>query len=181
MTSTQKNTITKGMVAAGLGFGAYYFFTVYVRQIGVATSLSTIKPPNAITKAISLLKQNKTGDTASGGNSGKLSPSQYTLLSGYAKTIYEALHYVWSDDWNTIWSTFQKLQSQADVTNLVIIFTALYNLDLWTYLQDGNGYWVLGDGLSDSHLQQLQDYVDKLPKLKPAVNGTGYNCPGIRF
>ena len=154
MTATQKNIVTKGVVVSVVGFGAYYLYTVWARQLGIATSTSNITAPKSLFAPLS--DSTKKGNTTT-------TATDYVTLSTIAHDIYYALHYVWVDDWATVWASFQKMKTQEDVTAMAQIFYGTYGADLWTYLQDGGGVWILGDGLSDVHLQQLHTYVSSLP------------------
>ena len=154
MTATQKNIVTKGVVVSVVGFGAYYLYSVWARQLGIATSTSNITAPKSLFTPLS--DSTKKGNTTT-------TDTDYVTLSTIAHDIYYALHYVWVDDWATVWASFQKMKTQEDVTAMAQIFYGTYGADLWTYLQDGGGIWILGDGLSDVHLQQLHTYVSSLP------------------
>ena len=154
MTATQKNIVTKGVVVSVVGFGAYYLYSIWARQLGIATSTSNITAPKSLFAPLS--DSTKKGNTTT-------TATDYVTLSTIAHDIYYALHYVWVDDWATVWASFQKMKTQEDVTAMAQIFYGTYGADLWTYLQDGGGIWILGDGLSDVHLQQLHTYVSSLP------------------
>jgi len=150
MTAGQRDIITKGAVIGVVGFGAYYLYTVLLRQTGQITSTSNVPAPNALINP-----------------SAPQNAADLQKLTSAATAIYNALHYFWSDDWGTIWKTFQTLKTQEDVAAVAAIFSGQYNTDFWSYLQDGGGLWILGDGLSDTHLNQLHSYVNSLPSINP--------------
>ena len=155
MTSEQKNIVTKGVVVGVVGFGAYYLYTVFARQMGIVTSTANVAAPKSLFAPLS-----KTDTTV---NKSTTSTASLVDLSTVAHDIYYALHYFWADDWATVWAGFQKMKTQDDVTAMAQLFYGSYGVDLWSYLQDGGGIWILGDGLSDVHLQQLHAYVEGLP------------------
>lgn len=80
----------------------------------------------------------------------------------FAKTIHDSFT-VTQDDFNRIKSVFFALRTKANVSYLSYIFTALYNEDLLSFLGNGGGI-LPWDGLSQSQMQTLIDYVNRLPK-----------------
>ena len=80
----------------------------------------------------------------------------------YSKTIHDSFT-VFQDDFNAIKSVFFALRTKANVSYLSYIFTAVYNEDLLTFLTNGGGI-LPWDGLSQSQMQILIDYVNNLPK-----------------
>ncbi len=80
----------------------------------------------------------------------------------YSKTIHNAFT-ITQDDFNAIKSVFFALRTKANVSYLAYIFAAVYNEDLLTFLTNGGGI-LPWDGLSQSQMQVLIDYVNNLPK-----------------
>lgn len=80
----------------------------------------------------------------------------------YSKTIHNAFT-ITQDDFNAIKSVFFALRTKANVSYLSYIFSHLYNEDLLTFLTNGGGI-LPWDGLSQSQMQVLIDYVNNLPK-----------------
>lgn len=78
--------------------------------------------------------------------------------------IYNAFT-IFQDDFNAVFSVFKQLKTQSQVSYLADKFQQKYNADLITFL--GNGGGVLPwDGLSDTQLSQIVNYVNSLPKYK---------------
>ena len=164
MTAGQKEIITKGVVISAVGFGAYYLYTIFARQVGLVTSTANVDAPKSLFAPLS--KQQGTVNN---------STANLVDLSTVAHDIYYALHTFMFDDWATVWASFQKLKSQEDVTAMAQLFYGSYGVDLWSYLQDGGGIWILGDGLSDVHLQQLHTYVNALPSSSSSSSKNNNN------
>lgn len=80
----------------------------------------------------------------------------------FAKTIHDSFT-VMQDDFNRIKSVFFALRTKANVSYLSYIFTAVYNEDLLSFLGNGGGI-LPWDGLSQTQMQTLIDYVNNLPK-----------------
>lgn len=89
----------------------------------------------------------------------------YAITEGqakeYAKTIYNAFT-LFNDDFNAIMGVFGQLKTKANVSFLAWEFSKLYSEDLLTFLTNGGGI-LPWDGLSTEHLNQVIDYVRKLP------------------
>lgn len=69
---------------------------------------------------------------------------------------------LWTDDFNAIWSVFAGLRTQANISYLADVFAQQYDEDLLQFLTDGGGI-LPWDGLNESHLKQITDYVKTLP------------------
>lgn len=90
----------------------------------------------------------------------------------YAQDIFDAFG-VLSDDFENVMGVFSQLQTQSQVSYLADRFSkktftswigsSVTGLDLLTFLTNGGGV-LPWDGLSDSHLKILTDYVNNLPK-----------------
>lgn len=179
--------MNKGGLASGLllllGVGAAYVLSDN-KKVG-ALSSEQVKTGLYITGGIlglSLVKQlfDKLGlgnDPAAGDATDPASPwkptywqqfSSYSYAINqqqaeqYAKTIHDSFT-VMQDDFNQIKSVFFALKTKANVSYLSYIFTAVYNEDLLSFLGNGGGI-LPWDGLSQSQMQTLIDYVNNLPK-----------------
>lgn len=80
----------------------------------------------------------------------------------YSKLIHDAFTLT-QDNFNQIKSVFFALRTKANVSYLSYVFTAMYNEDLLSFLGNGGGIFPW-DGLSQSQMQTLIDYVNNLPK-----------------
>ena len=73
---------------------------------------------------------------------------------------------IFQDDFNAVYGVFKQLKTQSQVSYLADRFRQKYNADLITFLGNGGGI-LPWDGLSDSQLTQIVNYVNSLPKYKP--------------
>lgn len=82
----------------------------------------------------------------------------------YATQIHNAFT-VFQDDFNAIMDVFSQLQTKSQVSFLADVFSQKYKEDLLSFLGDGGGI-LPWDGLSDTNLAKITDYVNKLPQYK---------------
>lgn len=78
----------------------------------------------------------------------------------YAKIIYDSLGFFY-DDINAVLSVIYNIKTKSQVSYLADVFQQLYKIDLLNYLNDGAGLTWL-DGLSDSNMQKVIEYTEKL-------------------
>ena len=78
-----------------------------------------------------------------------------------ASDIYNAVGLV-NVDFTAVMDAFHSCTTQGDVFSVVQHFKNNYDADMWTYLKTGAGI-VPGNGLSSSHLNEINDYVNSLP------------------
>jgi len=174
MTNRQKEILTSGLVTAGLGFGAYYFYTILVRQlkqtpVDAPPVLKNALTPGNQSSNITNEPLNPQTGTKSGGQSLQYTPLSTYNYTNWAEMIHDAMRPFTRNAFGQILAVFQKLQTQGDVRGVAVMFQALYDIDFWSFLQDGYGAWILGNGLSSEHLNILKDYVSKLPNGAPAA------------
>lgn len=89
----------------------------------------------------------------------------YAITESTARTYAEKIHNaftVFQDDFNVIWSVFSSLRTKANVSFLAWVFQKQYSEDLLSFLTDGGGI-LPWDGLSDTHLNTIINYVNNLP------------------
>lgn len=137
--------------------GAAGVTTILLYKVG---RLTNIIPSGSDSKVIKQLTDPK----------GYWKPNYYKVNGGtiltqkaaeeFAKKIYDSLGFFY-DDVNTILSVFYQLKSKTQVSFLSDVFQKKYNRDLLNFLNDGAGLTWL-DGLSDSNMQKIIDYTDKL-------------------
>lgn len=89
-------------------------------------------------------------------------PMSYGTAKGLAMQI-KSYASIFKDDFDVVMAALKGCTNKRQVSYVSYVFEELYNKDMYQYLMDGNGYAVLGDGLSDSQLQQVNDYVSNLP------------------
>lgn len=75
---------------------------------------------------------------------------------------------VMKDDFVSVMSALKRLSTQTQVSYIAYKFNEKYKVDLYTYLKEGYRplFAWFGDGLSNDHLTEVNDYVNKLPKCK---------------
>lgn len=78
----------------------------------------------------------------------------------YAKTIHGAFT-LFYDDYETIFGVFSRMKTKANVSYLADIFQQQYGEDLLSFLRTGGGI-LPWDGLSETHLQTIIDFVNNL-------------------
>ena len=90
---------------------------------------------------------------------------RYTLSSDkydeLQEDIYDAIG-VFSDDYASVMDALKQCNTQGDVYGIAKFFSQQHNKDLWTFLSTGTGITPL-DGLSNSHLNAINDFVNSLP------------------
>lgn len=74
---------------------------------------------------------------------------------------------VFSDDFNAVMGVIKRCKTKTQLSFLVDKFFQKYNIDLYTFLKEGNSSipWF-GQGLSNDHLTEINSYVKKLPDYK---------------
>jgi Carboxypeptidase regulatory-like domain len=87
--------------------------------------------------------------------------SQFAMFDNYCDTIHNAFT-VFNDDFNAALGVFQQLHSKCKVSFLCYRFKKNYDVSLLSFLQDGGGI-LPWDGLSDTHMDTLINYVKNLP------------------
>ena len=87
------------------------------------------------------------------------------LADYYASQIYTAFG-VFQDDYNKVLSVFESLKTKCQVSFLAYRFQIKYGQSLSSYLIDGGGL-LPWDGLSDEHLNELANLVNRLPSYRP--------------
>ena len=171
MTATQKNIVTKGVVVSVVGFSAYYLYTVWARQLGIAASgtnvaaptiLNDLQNPKNPNSNIVNAPLNNEGKKA-GGDSLYYTPLNTFNLINWSETIHDAMRPFATNAYGQILNVFKNVRTQGDAKALAVIFQSLYDIDFWVFLQSGYGSWILGNGLSDAHLQELKNFITKLP------------------
>ena len=127
----------------------------------VGGGLSSLFPSS--TPAPSLDKQNDVLKK----KAGQLNAKDYTYtISQYdadnlAATIYDALGY-FADDFETVLGAIKECQTLGDVAEVNLSFHNSYNIDLWTYLQNGKAM-LPNNGLDGDQMTQINDYINSLP------------------
>ena len=85
----------------------------------------------------------------------------HNVFWNYCYDIYNAFTVAY-DDFEAIMNVFNQLQTKTDVSYLAGRFSARYGVDLLSFLKNGGGI-LPWDGLSDTHIKQLLNYVKNLP------------------
>jgi len=85
----------------------------------------------------------------------------YNIALPAAKVLKNDVFGVWSDDFSKAFNTIKQFKTKAEISLLVDVFNYEYNLDLQTFLANGDG-WI-GDGFNDENLAKINNYVSKLP------------------
>ena len=147
----------KGTDALLIGGGVIAFFAIkkLLIKFGIASGPGTQQTINELTNPGSPWKPEywKKG-------SGALLIKN-AVADKYATTIHNAFT-VFQDDFNAIVSVFSQLKTKSQVSYLAQKFAEKYNEDLLQFLTNGGGI-LPWDGLSDSQLLQITNYVNKLP------------------
>jgi hypothetical protein len=65
------------------------------------------------------------------------------------------------DSPGVVFDALKMLQTKAEVSQVANAFSKRYSYDLYTYLLDGGGF-LPADGLSNSNLTKVNDYVKSL-------------------
>jgi hypothetical protein len=81
-----------------------------------------------------------------------------------AKRIYDAMGY-FSDDESEVYSVFNQMKYQTQVSWLADIFQQQYKQDMYDFLKRGKGNLPQA-GLSDTEMLQIINQVNKLPIKK---------------
>ncbi len=87
-------------------------------------------------------------------------PIDATTATQYARDIYDGLSWM-DDDEDKIKGVFKRLYSQASASFVAYYFNKQYNKDLLKTLIGG---WWPNDGLSDSDVTEINNYISRLPK-----------------
>lgn len=87
-----------------------------------------------------------------------------SAVQSYIKKIYDAIGY-FNDDEEAIIGVFKQLKTQSQASYMADKFAQKYNSDLLTFLR-GTGYPPF-DRLSDYEVNDITEYMEKLPKFKP--------------
>lgn len=69
---------------------------------------------------------------------------------------------IFQDDFNAVISAFSQIKTKAGISFLADVFNQLYKEDLLTFLTNGGGL-LPWDGLSDSQLNTLLTFTNRLP------------------
>lgn len=82
-------------------------------------------------------------------------------MEGATATIYQSLTWYY-DYWNYVKGVFDQIKTKCEISYFANVFYNNYSISLLTYLKNGDGI-TPADGLSDSHMKILIDYVKALP------------------
>jgi len=108
----------------------------------------------------------------------QIADSLYTAFTGFFPTFI-----LWTADFTTIQSLFEKLDSKASCSYLDAFLQANYNVSLWSLLKNGTGLFpaisAFNTGLNDKQIAQLINYVSTLPNQVQGAIATPQNAPGV--
>lgn len=76
-------------------------------------------------------------------------------------SIYSAFG-IFQDDYDTVLGVLRSLDTKAQVSYVTWYFNKEYNADLYAFLNSGGGV-LPWDGLSTTHLTEINKYVSSLP------------------
>ena len=149
-----KEDNTKNFLIVGGLIAAYLIISKLGN--GFSSIFSTTPTPD-------LSKQNKVVKTPTAG----LDASSYTYTlsqidaDNLAATIYDAMGYI-TDDFSSIMGAIKQCQTLGDVAEVKLGFQNAYNVDFWTYLEQGKGI-LPENGLSGDQMTEINDYINSLP------------------
>lgn len=151
------NISGKDLLYIGGGVVAFFAIKKVLVKLGIATGegeqsvINNIANPYSPWKPQYWQEQNKKVTVAL---------IKRATAEGYARTIHNAFG-IFQDDFNAILSVFSALKTKTQVSFLSQVFAEMYKEDMLSFLTDGGGI-LPWDGLSDAHLKQLTDLVNRL-------------------
>jgi len=97
----------------------------------------------------------------------KTAPNGTMLLSAadalrLAKKIYSYSGWFF-DSPGVVIDALKEVRSKAEVSQISAAFSQEYSYDMYQYLLDGNGWINPANGLSNTNLTKINDYVKNLP------------------
>lgn len=87
-------------------------------------------------------------------------------LAGQA--IWDSVSFWTGTDYDTIKAVFFSMKDQLMVSVVTAYFYANFQADLLTFIKNGTNWWIpfhLRNGLNDTALAEIINYIDKLPEL----------------
>ncbi len=87
-------------------------------------------------------------------------------LDGQA--LWDSVSFWTGTDYDTIKAVFFSMKDQLTVSVVTAYFFANFQADLLTFLKNGTNWWIpfhLRNGLNDTALAEILNYIDKLPEI----------------
>lgn len=79
----------------------------------------------------------------------------------FSQQIHDAFT-LFQDDFNAVYGVISQLRTKANVSFLAEMFQQMFGEDLLSFLTNGGGI-LPWDGLNETHLKTITDYVNNLP------------------